>query len=119
MEGIKEIKGKQVYINEDRAQAQKNFGSSRQGRSSSPGDHRKKKKIYMSKEEAIEVEGIVIKALSNAKFQVEIQSSHKVIAYPSGKMRKFFIKILPGDRVTLALSPYDLSNGRIIFRHKS
>lgn len=72
----------------------------------------------MSKEEAIEVEGVVTKALSNAKFSVEIQNSHTVIAYPAGKMRKFNIKILPGDKVTLALSPYDLSKGRITFRHK-
>lgn len=73
----------------------------------------------MAKEEAIEVEGVVTKALSNAKFSVEIQNGHVVIAYPSGKMRKFFIKILPGDKVTVALSPYDLNKGRITFRHKS
>ena len=72
----------------------------------------------MSKEEAIEVEGVVKKSLSNAKFSVEIMGGHTVIAYPAGKMRKFFIKILPGDKVTLALSPYDLGKGRIIFRHK-
>ena len=72
----------------------------------------------MSKEEAIEVEGVVIKALSNAKFSVEIEHGHLIIAYPAGKMRKFFIKILPGDKVTVALSPYDLSKGRITFRHK-
>ena len=73
----------------------------------------------MSKEEAVEVEGIVKKALSNAKFSVEIQDGHTVIAYPAGKMRKFFIKILPGDKVTVALSPYDLGKGRITFRHKT
>ena len=73
----------------------------------------------MPKEEAIEVEGVVIKSLSNAKFSVEIQNGHTVIAHPAGKMRKFFIKILPGDKVTVALSPYDLSKGRITFRHKS
>ena len=73
----------------------------------------------MSKEEAIEVEGVVIKALSNAQFSVEIQNAHIVTAYPAGKMRKFFIKILPGDKVTVALSPYDLSKGRITFRHKA
>ena len=72
----------------------------------------------MAKEEAVEVEGVVKKALSNAKFSVEIQIGHTVIAYPAGKMRKFFIKILPGDKVTVALSPYDLTKGRIIFRHK-
>lgn len=72
----------------------------------------------MSKEEAIEVEGIVTKALSNAKFTVDIQNGHTVVAYPAGKMKKFFIKILPGDKVTVALSPYDLGKGRITFRHK-
>ena len=72
----------------------------------------------MSKEEAIEVEGVVKKALSNAKFNVEIENGHIVVAYPAGKMRKNFIKILPGDKVTLALSPYDLGKGRITFRHK-
>lgn len=72
----------------------------------------------MSKEEAIEVEGVVLDALSNAKFSVELENGHKVLAYPSGKMRKFFIRILPGDRVTVALSPYDLGKGRITFRHK-
>ena len=72
----------------------------------------------MSKEEAIEVQGVVKKALSNAQFSVEIQNGHMVIAYPAGKMRKHFIKILPGDTVTVALSPYDLTKGRITFRHK-
>ena len=72
----------------------------------------------MSKEEAIEVDGTVIKALSNAKYSVEVQNGHVVIAYPSGKMRKFFVKIIPGDKVTVALSPYDLSKGRITYRHK-
>lgn len=73
----------------------------------------------MSKEESIEVEGTVVKALSNAKFSVAMDNGHSVIAYPAGKMRKFFIKILPGDKVTVALSPYDLSKGRITFRHKT
>jgi len=73
----------------------------------------------MSKEEALEVQGIVQKALSNAQFTVEMENGHKITAYPAGKMRKFFIKILPGDSVTVALSPYDLSRGRITFRHKA
>ena len=73
----------------------------------------------MSKEEAIEVEGIVTKALSNSKFSVEIQNGHLINAYPAGKMRKFFIKIIPGDKVTVSLSPYDLGKGRITFRHKT
>ena len=73
----------------------------------------------MSKEEAIEVEGTVTKALSNAQFTVQTENGHAITAYPAGKMRKHFIKILPGDKVTVALSPYDLYKGRIIFRHKS
>ncbi len=73
----------------------------------------------MSKEEAIEVEGIVRKALSNAMFTVEMDNGHMITAYPAGKMRKFFIKILPGDKVNVALSPYDLGKGRITFRHKA
>ena len=72
----------------------------------------------MSKEEAIEVQGIVQKALSNAQFSVAMDNGHVITAYPAGKMRRFFIKILPGDSVTVALSPYDLSKGRITFRHK-
>lgn len=73
----------------------------------------------MSKEEAIEVEGVVTKALSNAQFTVEMDNGHSITAYPSGKMRKFFIKIIPGDKVTVSLSPYDLTKGRITFRHKN
>ena len=73
----------------------------------------------MSKEEAVEVEGVVTKALSNAQFTVEAKNGHMITAYPAGKMRKFFIKILPGDKVTVALSPYDLARGRITFRHKT
>ena len=73
----------------------------------------------MPKEEAIEVEGIVKKALSNAQFTVEMENGHTITAYPAGKMRKYFIKILPGDTVTIALSPYDLGQGRITFRHKT
>jgi len=72
----------------------------------------------MPKEEAIEVQGVIQKALSNAQYTVEIENGHLVTAYPAGKMRRFFIKIIPGDKVTVALSPYDLKRGRITFRHK-
>ena len=72
----------------------------------------------MAKEEGIEVQGIVQEALSNAKFRVAIDGGHNIIAHPSGKMRRFFIRIIPGDAVTVELSPYDLSKGRIMFRHK-
>ena len=73
----------------------------------------------MSKEEAVEVEGTITKALSNAQFTVQTENGHVITAYPAGKMRKHFIKILPGDKVTVALSPYDLARGRITFRHKA
>ena len=72
----------------------------------------------MPKEEAVEVEGVVTKALSNAQFSVTMDNGHVITAYPAGKMRRFFIKIIPGDAVTVAMSPYDLSKGRIPFRHK-
>lgn len=70
------------------------------------------------KEEAIEVSGTVIEPLPNAMFRVELENGHKVLAHVSGKMRMNFIKILPGDKVTVELSPYDLSRGRIIYRFK-
>ncbi|MDD5423764.1 MAG: translation initiation factor IF-1 [Candidatus Omnitrophica bacterium] len=72
----------------------------------------------MAKEEAIEVEGIVLEALPNAMFRVELDNGHKVLSHVSGKMRMNFIRILPGDRVKLELSPYDLTRGRITFRVK-
>ena len=73
----------------------------------------------MPKEEAITVEGVVTKVLSNAQFSVTIENGHILTAYPAGKMRRFSIKILCGDRVTVSLSPYDLQRGRITFRHKT
>ena len=72
----------------------------------------------MSKEEAIEVEGSVIEPLPNAMFKVELDNGHVVLAHISGKMRKYYIRILPGDRVTVELSTYDLSRGRITYRAK-
>ena len=72
----------------------------------------------MAKEEAIEVEGTVTEALPNAMFRVELSNGHKVLAHVSGKIRMHFIRILPGDRVTVELSPYDLSRGRITYRYK-
>ena len=70
----------------------------------------------MPKEEAIVVEGTVVEPLPNAMFRVELDNGHKVLAHVSGKMRKFFIRILPGDKVTVELSPYDLTKGRITYR---
>ena len=72
----------------------------------------------MPKEEAIKVEGVVLETLPNAMFKVELENKHQVLAHISGKMRMHFIKILPGDRVTVELSPYDLSRGRITYRSK-
>jgi translation initiation factor IF-1 len=72
----------------------------------------------MAKEEAIKVEGVVLETLPNAMFKVELENKHQVLAHISGKMRMHFIKILPGDRVTVELSPYDLSRGRITYRAK-
>ncbi len=72
----------------------------------------------MSKEEAIEVEGKVIENLPNAMFRVELENGHRVLAHISGKMRMHYIKIMPGDKVKVELSPYDLTRGRITFRLK-
>lgn len=72
----------------------------------------------MAKEDMIEVEGTVIEALPNATFKVEINGGHTVLAHLSGKLRMNFIRILPGDKVTLQLSPYDLTQGRITWRSK-
>ena len=70
----------------------------------------------MAKEEAIEVEGVVIETLPNAMFRVELNNGHRVLGHISGKMRMHFIKILPGDKVVVELSPYDLKRGRIVYR---
>ena len=72
----------------------------------------------MAKEEAIEVMATVVEALPNAVFRVELENGHEVLAHISGKMRKHFIRILPGDKVLVELSPYDLSRGRITYRYK-
>jgi len=72
----------------------------------------------MAKEEAIEVEGVVVEALPNAMFRVELDNGHRVLAHISGKMRKHFIRILEGDRVSVELSPYDLTRGRITYRFR-
>ena len=72
----------------------------------------------MAKEEGIQVEGTVVEALPNATFRVELENSHRLLAHISGKMRKHFIRIGPGDRVQLEMSPYDLAKARIIFRER-
>jgi translation initiation factor IF-1 len=75
-------------------------------------------KGIMAKEEAFQVEGTVVETLPNAMFRVELPNGHRVLAHISGKMRMHFIKILPGDKVTVGVSPYDFSRGRIIYRSK-
>ena len=72
----------------------------------------------MSKEDMIELEGTVVEAMPNAMFKVEIQGGHQILAHISGKLRMNFIRILPGDKVTVEMSPYDLSTGRITWRSK-
>ena len=72
----------------------------------------------MTKEEKIILEGEVTEALPDARFKVRLENDHEILTYVSGKMRKFYIRILPGDKVTVELSPYDLTKGRITFRHK-
>ena len=72
----------------------------------------------MAKQSSIEVDGIIIEALSNSMFRVELENTHQVIAHISGKMRMNYIKILPGDKVKLEMSPYDLSKARIVYRYK-
>lgn len=72
----------------------------------------------MSKDDAIQVEGTVLEPLPNAMFRVELPNGHKILAHVSGKMRMHYIKILPGDKVTVEMSPYDLTRGRITYRVK-
>ncbi len=78
----------------------------------------KNKEQKASKEEGIQIEGTVIEPLPNAMFRVELANGHKVLAHISGKMRMHYIRILPGDRVLVELSPYDLTRGRVVYRYK-
>jgi len=73
---------------------------------------------WMAKEDVIEMEGTVIEPLPNAMFRVELENGHKILAHVSGKIRMHYIRILPGDKVTVELSPYDLTRGRITYRYK-
>ena len=72
----------------------------------------------MAKQSAIEQDGTIVEALSNAMFRVELENGHEIIAHISGKMRMHYIKILPGDKIRVEMSPYDLSKGRIVVRYK-
>ena len=77
-----------------------------------------KSNFRMAKEEAIQVEGNVVEALANTQFRVELENGHLVMAHVAGKMRKHFIRIVPGDRVVVEVSPYDLNRGRIVYRER-
>lgn len=79
---------------------------------------RAKEAFGMAKEEAIQVEGNVVEALANTQFRVELENGHQVMAHVAGKMRKHFIRIVPGDRVVVEVSPYDLKRGRIVYRER-
>lgn len=79
---------------------------------------RREVRFLMAKEEAIEMEGIVTEALANTQFRVELDSGHEVLAHVAGKMRKHFIRIVPGDRVKVEVSPYDVKRGRIVYRER-
>ncbi len=72
----------------------------------------------MAKEEPIELEGVVSEVLPNTKFRVELENGHEILTYLSGKMRKFYIRVLEGDRVKVEMSPYDMSRGRVTYRYK-
>lgn len=80
--------------------------------------HRKKEENRVAKEDMIEVEGLVIDTLPNAMFNVELENGHEILAHVSGKIRMNYIRILPGDKVTIEMSPYDLTRGRITYRFK-
>jgi len=93
----------------------------RRSRKRNPGLAKAKNKAKESssaKEEGIQVEGTVLEPLPNAMFNVELDNGHKVLAHISGKMRMHYIRILPGDRVLIELSPYDLTRGRVVYRYK-
>ena len=79
---------------------------------------RRKMEVEMAKEDVIEVEGTVVETLPNTNFKVELENGHQILAHISGKLRMNFIRILPGDKVTIELSPYDLTRGRITWRAK-
>jgi len=83
-----------------------------------PGPGRRSGEIRVAKEEPIRTEGRIVEALPNTQFMVELESGHRILAHIAGKMRKNFIRIVPGDRVTIEITPYDLSKGRIVYRER-
>ena len=83
-----------------------------------PGSCRHHREFCVAKEEPIRTEGRIVEALPNTQFMVELESGHRILAHIAGKMRKNFIRIVPGDRVTIEISPYDLTKGRIVYRER-
>lgn len=81
-------------------------------------DRCQRRKTSMAKEDVIEVEGVIVETLPNAMFKVELENDHEILAHVSGKIRMNYIRILPGDKVTVEMSPYDLTKGRITYRYK-
>jgi len=111
---VRKAKRKQRFHQRKRA---KSAGQGKKNNDSNPAitDDANVPKV---KEDKIEVEGSIIEALPSATFRVKLDNGHEIMAHISGKMRKFFIRIMPGDKVNVELSPYDLTRGRIIYRHK-
>jgi len=91
----------------------------RSGPTESPEQRaRRMERAGPKKEDALQVEGAIVEALPNTMFRIDLDNGHRVLGHISGKMRKHYIRILPGDRVTVELSPYDLTRGRIVYRHR-
>jgi translation initiation factor IF-1 len=86
--------------------------------SSAPGRRCSSEEIRVPKEEPIRTEGRIVEALPNTQFMVELENGHRILAHIAGKMRKNFIRIVPGDRVTVEITPYDLTKGRIVYRER-
>jgi translation initiation factor IF-1 len=103
-----------------RLQPPRSYLSARQGflRIWTGGWPRSSEEIRVPKEEPIRTEGRIVEALPNTQFMVELESGHRILAHIAGKMRKNFIRIVPGDRVTIEITPYDLSKGRIVYRER-
>jgi translation initiation factor IF-1 len=83
-----------------------------------PGRRRERRTLIAEKEEKLELEGEVVEAFRNGMYKISLDNGHEALGYTAGKMRRYRIKILPGDRVKIELSPYDLSRGRIVYRHR-
>ena len=112
---MRKAKRKQRFHQRKRA---KSAGQGKKNNNSNPAVTDNDENLTKVKEDKIEVEGSIIEALPSATFRVKLDNGHEIMAHISGKMRKFFIRIMPGDKVNVELSPYDLTRGRIIYRQK-